>query len=343
MKIKVILISGILLLLLLGGVCVFVSYQKFLKNAVHPDAPKYLYVPTGSSYANLLLLIEKEHVLKDMKPFKQLAEYKKLSQAFHSGKYKIDKGMSVNSLINKLRSGNQEEVKLVFNNIRTKEQLAQRVSNQLELDGYDLLELLDDSNFLKKYGFNSNNILCMFIPNTYSFWWNTSDTGFVERMYKEYRKFWSEKRLSEANEIGLTPAEVAVLASIVEEENHRKDEQARIAGLYMNRLKKGMLLQSDPTVRFALGDFSIKRFLLKDLEIESPYNTYKYAGLPPGPIRIPEAHVVDAVLHYEKHNYLYMCAKEDFSGYHNFAVTSQQHALNAVKYHRVLNRQRIMR
>lgn len=343
MKKRIIIISVISLLLLTVFILIFISFEKYFKNGINQNAPEYLFVPTGISYSDLIQLIEKENILIDNHAFQQLAKYKKLSQKFHPGKYKIVKGMSVNTLINKLRSGDQEEVKVIFNNIRTKEQLCQRISGQLELDSNNMLDLLNDTDYLTQFGFNSENILCMFIPNTYRFWWNTSDTLFMERMYNEYQKFWNDRRISEAKKIGLTPIQIIILASIVEEENYRKDEQKKIAGLYINRLKRGMPLQSDPTIRFALGDFSIKRFLLKDLEVESPYNTYKHNGLPPGPIRIPEVFVIDAVLHYEKHNYLYMCAKDDFSGYHNFAVSAQQHAVNAAKYHRALNNKKIVR
>ena len=251
--------------------------------------------------------------------------------------------MSINDLANMLRSGNQEAVKLIFNHIRTKEQLVQKISKQLELDANDLLNLLNDSVFLAKYNLNTQTVISIFIPNTYEFWWNTSATGFFERMYSEYEKFWNKERVSKAKEIGLSPLQVIILASIVEEENYRTDEQARIAGVYMNRLKKGMLLQADPTIKFVLGDFSIKRLLYKDLEIDSPYNTYMYTGLPPGPIRIPERSAINAVLNYEKHNFLYMCAKEDFSGYHNFAVSARQHAINAKKYQHALNKLKINR
>lgn len=321
----------------------YTVYQKIFSVAIQKEAPEYLYVPTGMSYVELLEVIEKENVIKDMQTFKQLAEYKKLSQKYKAGRYRLQNDMSINDLVNMLRSGNQEAVKLIFNHIRTKEQLAQKISKQLELEAYDLLNLLNDSVFLAKYNVNSETAMSIFIPNTYEFWWNTSATGFFERMYDEYEKYWNKERMSKAEDIGLSPLQVIILASIVEEENYRTDEQARIAGVYMNRLKKGMLLQADPTVKYVLGDFSIKRLLFKDLEVDSPYNTYMYTGLPPGPIRIPELSAIAAVLNYEKHNFLYMCAKEDFSGYHNFAVSARQHAINANKYHQALNKMKICR
>ena len=342
-KIILLAVTVVVVFMLIASVFVYISYQAYFKPAISDKAPEYLYVYTGTSYDDLLLQIENQQLLREPKDFERLAKYKKLSRKFYPGKYKIEKEMSVNDLINKLRSNNQEEVSLIFNNIRSKEQLAERISTQLEMPSQDLLDLLNDNTFLKSYGFDSVNVLSMFLPNTYGFWWNTSAKGFMERMYKEYTKYWTQVRLSQAEKIGLTPIEVSILASIVEEENHRKDEQAKIAGLYMNRLHKGMLLQADPTVRYALGDMAIKRLLYKDLEVDSPYNTYKHVGLPPGPIRMPAIHALEAVLYYEKHAYLYMCAKEDFSGYHHFAVSASQHAVNAAKYHRALNRKKLYR
>ncbi|MBP7101981.1 MAG: endolytic transglycosylase MltG [Bacteroidales bacterium] len=344
MKKKKLVIGLLILCFILAALFMFYTvYQKIFSVAIQKEAPEYLYVPTGMSYVELLEVIEKENVIKDIQTFKQLAKYKKLSQKYKAGRYRLQDDMSINDLANMLRSGNQEAVKLIFNHIRTKEQLVQKISKQLELDANDLLNLLNDSVFLAKYNLNTQTVISIFIPNTYEFWWNTSATGFFERMYSEYEKFWNKERVSKAKEIGLSPLQVIILASIVEEENYRTDEQARIAGVYMNRLKKGMLLQADPTIKFVLGDFSIKRLLYKDLEIDSPYNTYMYTGLPPGPIRIPERSAINAVLNYEKHNFLYMCAKEDFSGYHNFAVSARQHAINAKKYQHALNKLKINR
>ena len=194
---------------------------------------------------------------------------------------------------------------------------------------------------MENYGFTPENFKAMFIPNTYEFYWTTSAEEFVERMNNEYNKFWNDERKTKAGQIGLSPVEVSILASIVQAEVSKNEELKTVAGLYINRLKKGIMLQADPTVKYAVGDFAIKRVLNKHLEIDSPYNTYKYAGLPPGPINFPEIQAIDAVLNYEKHNYLFMCAREDFSGYHNFAVNNAQHARNAAKYREALDRNRI--
>ena len=230
---------------------------------------------------------------------------------------------------------------MVFNNIRTKEQFAGRISNQIETDSLSIINLLNNNSFLEKYELNSQNVMVMFIPNTYELYWNTSAEKLFERMNHEYKKFWNEERTDKAAAVGLTTVEISILASIVQSETNKKDEMARIAGTYINRLNKGMLLQADPTVVYALGDFTIKRLLSKHLEIDSPYNTYKYTGLPPGPITIPDATTIDKVLNYEKHDYLFFCAREDLSGYHAFAKTLAEHSANAKKYQKALDKMNI--
>ncbi|HAZ24348.1 MAG TPA: endolytic transglycosylase MltG, partial [Algoriphagus sp.] len=200
---------------------------------------------------------------------------------------------------------------------------------------------LQDSVYIRKFDFNEETIMSMFIPNTYEVWWNTSPEALFDRMYKEYNDFWTDERKKKAAELGLNPKEVSTLASIVQAESQKKDERAKIAGVYLNRLKLNMPLQADPTLVFALGDFSLKRILNIHKETESPYNTYKYAGLPPGPINLPDINSLDAVLNYEDHDYLYFCAKEDFSGYHAFAKTLSEHNANARRYQAALNAAKI--
>ena len=219
--------------------------------------------------------------------------------------------------------------------------MAQLISHKLEFDSVDFMKALNNDTLLASFCLIKENALTLFIPNTYEVYWNMSAEKFIERMLKEHKSFWNEKRLKQAEAIGLTPTEVATLASIVEEETAVNAEKPMVAGLYINRLKRGMLLQADPTVKFSLQDFGLRRILYKHLEVNSPYNTYKYAGLPPGPIRIPSIQGLESVLNHAHHNYLYMCAKEDFSGTHNFAITSAQHAANARKYQQALNRRGI--
>jgi UPF0755 protein len=209
------------------------------------------------------------------------------------------------------------------------------------IDSIDIANLLTEKSILQEYNFTKQTLPALFIPNTYQVYWNISAKDFLNRMFKEYKRFWTEERQNKAKAIGLTPIEVSILASIVEEETNNKSEKPMVAGLYINRLKKGMPLQADPTVKFAWQDFTLRRITNKHLTIDSPYNTYKIIGLPPGPIRIPSPEGIDAVLNYSKHNYLYMCAKEDFSGTHNFASTLSEHNRNARKYWDALNKRKI--
>jgi UPF0755 protein len=251
--------------------------------------------------------------------------------------------MSNKQIITKLRSKQQDPVKLVFNNIRVKEELAGHISEQLETDSVSLLRLLNDADYLKKFGFTTDNIISMFIPNTYEVYWDIAPEKFMEKMHKEYLAFWTDKRKARLTEIRLTELEAITMASIVEKETNQNDEKPDVAGVYMNRLHDGWLLQADPTLVYALGDFSIKRVLNVYKTIDSPYNTYKYFGLPPGPICLPSISSIDAVLNFRQHQYMYFCAREDFSGYHNFAVTMNEHLLNAAKYQQALNQKGIMK
>ena len=273
--------------------------------------------------------------------FKQLAGMLKYPTNMRTGRYAVEPGMNNLALLNNLRRGHQEATRITFNNIRFKLDLAERLAGQLMIEEDDLLPLLVDSVYCASLGFTTETILALFIPNTYEVYWNISAEKLMQRMQREYKIFWNDVRLAKAKEIGMTPVEVAILASIVEEETAAVDEYPIVAGLYINRLQRGIPLQADPTVKFAVGDFSLQRILFEHLEIDSPYNTYKHAGLPPGPLRIPTIRGLDAVLNHMKHNYLYMCAKEDFSGRHNFAVTLAEHNRNANRYRAELNRRKI--
>jgi UPF0755 protein len=249
--------------------------------------------------------------------------------------------MNTNQIVNMLKGGMQTPLNVTFNNVRTKEDLAGKVSKYLIADSLSILNLFYDENQIEKFGFNTETYRAMFIPNTYQFYWTTTAGEFAERMKTEFDRFWNDERRKKAENINLSPVEVTILASIVQSETAKSEEMPRIAGLYINRLKRGQSLQADPTVKYAVGDYSLKRILNVHLEVDSPYNTYKYAGLPPGPINFPETSAIDAVLNFERHNYIYMCAKEDFSGYHNFAVTLAEHNRNAAKYRRELDKLKI--
>ena len=240
--------------------------------------------------------------------------------------------------LDELHSDRRLLVKVTFNDLRNKEQFAGTIANQIEVDSADLIAYITDTSFLNSNGFTTENIVCLFIPNTYEIYWNTSVKQFVERMQKEYETFWSADRKTRAKEIELTPFEIMTLASIVEKEQSRRiEERPMIAGLYLNRIKQRIKLQSDPTIIFANNDFSIRRVLNKHLKFESPYNTYIYFGLPPGPICIPSRNAIDAVLNAEQHEYIFMCAKGDASGLHNFAITNREHINNRNQYKKNLN------
>ena len=260
-----------------------------------------------------------------------------------AGKYRLEPDMNNRTLINKLGGGIQEPVKLRFENIRLKENFAAHLAQQLEPDSIAFINLLNDESLAASYGFDTANFFSMFVPNTYEFYWNTSAERFIERMQQEYEKFWNEQRREKAAGLNLSLQEVSTLASIVKGEALHVDEMPTIAGLYINRLRKGMLLQADPTVIFANNDFTIRRVLYRHLRTDSPYNTYLYRGLPPGPIMMPSIASIDAVLNHQQHNYIYMCAKDDFSGYHNFAVTQAEHSINARKFQQALNERNIKR
>ena len=264
-------------------------------------------------------------------------------ETVRSGHYIVTDGMSNKQLVDMLRRGLQTPVRVTFHNLRTKQDLAASLSRQLMPDSASIMALLNDSAFLAGYGLNVDDALTLFIPNTYEFFWNVDAPGIFDRMKREYDRFWTDDRRAKAAAIPLTPAEVSILASIVEEETNIYKEYPVVAGLYINRLKRGMLLQADPTVKFAVGDFSLRRVLNVHLETESPYNTYLHPGLPPGPIRIPSPRAIDAVLNYQRHRYLYMVAKETLDGSHNFATNLRDHTNNAIRYQRALNRMRIYR
>ncbi len=338
-------IAGIgFIILIVGIVIAYNIYDKIYGSNIELKDKKqgYLHIPTGATKEDVLRILDAGDKIQNMDDFKWLAEKKNYYRHINPGRYLIKDGMSNNALINKLRSGDQDPVDLIFNNIRKKSELAGVVSKQIEADSVAILHLVNDKDFLQQYDFNPQTAPAMFIPNTYEFYWNTSARAFIEKMHREYQRFWDEDRKSKAEKIGLTPVEVTTLASIVEEETTKEEEMPKIAGVYMNRLEIGMRLQADPTIKFAIGDFSVNRVLDKYLEINSPYNTYKYAGLPPGPISFPPIAAIEAVLNYENHDYLYFAAKPDFSGYHNFSRTHRQHIINARKYQKALNEKKIM-
>jgi UPF0755 protein len=296
-----------------------------------------LYIPKNSTYETMLDTLHKHKIINDEVAFGFMTKRMGLRDGVKPGRYEIKPNSGNKAILSKIRSGEQDPVKLTFNNIRTKEDLIKKIGSRLDFDSNVLLQKLNDEAECQKLGFTSETVMCMFLPDTYFIYWTSSVEEFLKRMQDEYKKFWNEKRLSEAKAINMTPIQVGIMASIVQSETNKEDEMARVAGVYVNRIATGMPLQADPTVKFAVGDFTLKRILHKHLTFVSPYNTYINLGLPPGPIALPERVSLNAVLGYEKHNFTYFCAKEDFSGHHNFAATYAEHLKNADKYQDALN------
>ena len=341
-KILKLILLTILILLLIGGYKFYDYYKIIYKPNVELNTPdKYFYIYSNYNYNDVKKSLIKNHIIIDENSFDWVAGKKHYKQNIKPGRYLIKNNISNNKLINLLRSGEQKPVKVTFNNVRTLEQLAGKVSKYLECDSSQIIDLLKNPETINKYGFNKYTMISMFIPNTYEFYWNTSATDFLKRMAKEYKKFWTDERKQKATKINFSQSQVSTLASIVEQETRKNDEKPIVAGVYINRIHKGIPLQADPTVIYAAGDFTIKRVLKKHLKIKSPYNTYINKGLPPGPICIPSISSINAVLNYKKHNYIYFCAKEDFSGYHNFARTLAEHNANARKYQQKLRQLKI--
>lgn len=319
----------------------FLYYNIFYKpNTTTPDGKKtYLYIPSQATYTQLLDSLRP--LLIHETTFERAARVESLSDRVHPGRYAVSPGMGNKPLVRKLAMGWQDPLNVTLaGRIRTPERLAALLTRRVEADSAAFLACLRNKTLIDSLGFNANTIMGMFIPNTYEVLWTISPKGLMERMNREYHRFWNDERQAKASAIGLTPKQVSTLASIVCEETNKTDEMPVVAGVYMNRLHKGIPLQADPTLIFAAQDFSIRRVLNRHKEVESPYNTYKYAGLPPGPICVPQIEALEAVLNYTHHNYLYFCAKEDFSGYHNFAQTLSQHEANARRFHAALNKQR---
>ncbi len=341
--VKKIIISASVILLVVAGVIGFNYYNTIFGKSVTKNGA--IFVRTGSNMEELTSLLT--DFLPEDHDFDWVAEKKKFTKP-KAGKYQLKEGMSLNELVNMLRSGNQVPVTVSFNNQDTLERLAGRIAQQIEADSTALLTAMLDPSFLEKNALTKASALGIYIPNTYHFYWNTSATGFRDKMKKEFLKFWNRDRVAKAKKIGLKRDEVMTLASIVQKETAQRSERPTVAGLYMNRFSKGWPLQADPTIIYILKqqkgqDFVVKRVLNKDLEIKSPYNTYLNRGLPPTLIAMPDISSIDAVLNYQKHNYFYMCVNVDKIGFHAFASDLYEHGKNARKYQRWLDKQGIRR
>jgi UPF0755 protein len=335
-------VSLITVLLVYGFI---LARQIFSANTKFQEDEVYVFVPTDADFNAVKKAVSP--YVDDMASFEIVANKKSYPTHLKSGRFLFVKGMNNNQLVNALRQN--KPLNLAFNNQERLENFVGRVGSQIEADSLSLLNAIKDPVFLKENGFNEENVLTMFIPNTYEMFWNTSAIKFRDKMIKEYRLFWNAARTEKAAKQGLTPIQATILASIVHKESVKKDERPRIAGVYLNRLHKNILLQADPTVIFAVKkatnnfDQVIKRVLNKDLRVASPYNTYYTVGLPPGPIAMPDITALEAVLNPEKHNYIYFCASVSRFGYHEFAVTQAEHELNAKKYYNWINAQGVKR
>lgn len=338
-KTKKIFIYTSLAILLFGIAGIAHIYYYFFAPPFQITTKAYIYIDRDDDIDSVYTKIIEVGNPKQMHGFKSLVRYKGYTPK--TGRYAILPEDNMRHLHRRLSMGYQTPVRLTIGSVRTLDRIARNASRQLMIDSVEIAKLLNDTAFIGKMGYNKETLPALFIPNTYEVYWNMSAEDFMQRMQKEHNAYWNEERMKKAEAIGLTPIEIATLASIVEEETANQAEKPIVAGLYINRLKRGMLLQADPTVKFSLKEFALKRILYKHLEVDSPYNTYKYAGLPPGPIRVPSYQGLESVLNYTKHNYIYMCAKEDFSGTHNFATNSAQHAANARKYQQALNKRGI--
>ncbi len=331
------------LFVLLLVVILFLAWKVTGSNTAFKEDKYALYIKTGSSFENVMQTLRADSVIKDPGLFSFIAKKLNLPPKIKAGKYEIKKGAGIWGIVQTLRNGKQTPVNLVITKLRTKEDFARFAAQRLECDSLAIITLLNNNDSLQSKGLDTSNVMTAIIPNTYSFFWNTTASALFNRLYNEEKKFWKEERLQKARSLGLTPRQVYILASVIEEETNKYDEMPLMASVYINRLNKGMPLGADPTIKFATRNFAARRVTLKMISesAESPYNTYKNKGLPPGPICTPSIKTLDATLDAASTNYLYFCAKPDFSGYHAFAATDTEHFRNARAYQKALNRLKI--
>jgi UPF0755 protein len=309
----------------------------YTPNILVEKQDRVLIIPKGEGFKYVQRKFHDDDYVQDLTSFAFLSKIMDYDEHVKPGRYVLHANMTNIAAIRLLRAGNQEPVKITFNNVRLIRDLSEKITKNLNMKPAEFEAALIKFTMNNRFGFNKDNILTMFIPNTYEVYYNIDPEELVERMHYEFDKFWTEERKADAKKLGLTPIEVSILASVVQAESVRPDEAPIIASLYINRLKKNIPLQADPTLVYAVGDFTLKRVLNEHKEVDSPYNTYMHAGLPPGPINLPEINSLKAVLNHKDTNYLYMCAKEDFSGRHNFTASYKEHLNNAAKYQRALS------
>jgi UPF0755 protein len=307
------------------------------------DKPFALLIPRGATFDSVMDTLKTNNVINDETSFRFLAKVMKYPERVKEGRYEIKPRMSNRAALVKLRNGSQDAMDVTFNSMRQKSDLIQRLGSKFEFSSDSLGNLLNDPATCQKFGFDTTTIVCLFLPNTYKMFWTIKPEALLERMSSEYKKFWTPERQEKAKALGMSQTQVQVLASIVAAETNKRDEQPRVAGVYLNRLKQGIKLEADPTVIFALRNFGIRRLLNRQLAVDSPYNTYRYTGLPPGPINLPAPATIDAVLNAEKHDYLFFVVDARFNGYHTFSKTLAEHMANARLYQQALTRMKIMK
>jgi len=337
---KKILIPLIVFSTLLSTTSVYTYQMLFSPNFLinHPD--KMIIIDDDTDFKGLTNQLIEDTLLNDVISFSFLSKLMKYSENIKVGAYKVKMNMSNYDLISMLRAGDQTPINITFSYSRKINDLAQKISEKLKISEKDLMDFITE-NSQSNYGFDNQNIIGMFLPDTYEVYWDITPKNLLDRMKSEYDKFWNSERTTKLERVNLSKNEVITLASIVASETNKIDEADRIAGVYINRLRKNMLLQADPTLIYAANDFSIRRVLNKHKKIKSPYNTYMNKGLPPGPIRLSPKKYIDAVLNFENHRFIFFCAKDDFSGYHEFAITLSEHNKNARKFQRALNKRKI--
>lgn len=334
---KKILLPIILLLLVAIGASIWL-YDAFYGNCVKERHSLFVY----ASYPYEQVADSVDQYIGKKWAYDLYAKRLGLKESLKAGHYVLEKGMSVIEVVRMLKLGLQTPVNVTMNNVKTPAYLAGKLSHQLHADSVELVKVLTDKDLAQKLGFSSPlTMFSIFIPNTYEFYWTVTPEDFVDRMYKEYKRFWIGERDKKRERSGLNRVEVSTLASIVYEETRKVDEMPRVAGVYVNRLKQGIPLQADPTIKYAMQDFGLRRILYRHLKYESPYNTYLHRGLPPSPICMPSIEAIDAVLNFEKHDYIFFCARPTFDGYHNFARTLKEHNANARAYQAELNKRKI--
>jgi UPF0755 protein len=339
---KKILIPLIIFSTVLTTCSVYIYQMLYSPNFLINSDEKFIIINEKTEFNELIKSLERDTIINDILSFSVLSKIMDYQENIKEGAYKVKTNMSNYDMITMLRSGSQTPINITFSYARKMDDLAEKITKKLKMSEDDLLNYLYQN--MKTYGnFNKNDIISIFLPDTYEVYWDTSPKEFINKMEKEYRRFWNDQRKKKLEKLKLNQKEAIVLASIVASETRMIDEADRIAGVYINRLNRNMLLQADPTLVFAANDYTIRRVLNKHKKINSPYNTYKYKGLPPGPIRLVPKKYIDAVLNYEKHRFIFFCAKADFSGYHEFAISLTQHNKNAKKFQSALNERKIFR